>query len=132
MLVIPNRSECCWIEEDTGVVWMRGGGAGAFLVGEKTAALVVGVLKGELLLDAEMLFIVEELNILGVEAECESGNIVIIVDGEAGVALVEGRLSCSAEATGAADGVVAGQLGAEGVVAGKRRRSANAERDLRS
>lgn len=86
-----------------------------------------------------LLFIgVQELNILGVEEECDSGNIVIIVelfiigDGEAGVAPAVDRPSCSAEGTGAADGVVAGQLGAEGVVAGKRRRSANAERDLRS
>lgn len=48
------------------------------------------------------------------------------------MAPAEGRPSCSAEGSGAADGVVAGQQGAEGVVAGKRRRSANAERDLRS
>lgn len=65
-------------------------------------------------------------NMREVEDECDKDDI-IKVDGEEEVVPVA-ALQCSAEGTGV-PGV--GQ-GAEGVAAGQRRRSANAERDLRS
>lgn len=60
------------------------------------------------------------------DEECDNGNI-IKEDGEAEEEPVA-ELLCSAEGTGAPDVAP----GAEGVAAGQRRRSANAERDLRS
>lgn len=94
------------------VVCSRGGGNGAFLVGEKTA-------------DEGVLLVAETLDIRReADVECDNGNI-ITAGGEAGVAPAAG-LPCSAE------GVDGAGPGAEGVAAGQRRRSANAERDLRS
>ena len=115
MLLLPAG----WQQEGE-FVWRRGGGAGAFLVGEKTAAATeedAAEQEGELVAD-------EVDNTRDAEEEWDKGNI-IKVDGEEEVAPVV-ALPCSAAGT---DG---DEPGAEGVAAGQRRRSANAERDLRS
>ena len=103
LLLLPVGSQ-----QEGEVVWRRGGGAGAFLVKEKTATKEEDVAEqeGELVAD-------EVDNMRDVDEEWDKGNI-IKVDGEEEVA------------------PVAVGTGAEGVADGQRRRSANAERDLRS
>lgn len=98
---------------------------GALFVGENTAVAVaaVAVAVAE---DGELVVEVVADKMRDVEDECDKDN-VIRGDGEEGVALVAALL-CSVVDIGAGG---AGQ-GAEGVAAGQRRRSANAERDLRS
>ena len=90
-------------------VWRRGGGAGAFLVGENTAEQ-----EGEL--------VAEEVDKTREEEE-ECDNIIKVDDEEVAAPVAE--LPCSAGTDGVWPGAV-------GVAVGQRRRSANAERDLRS